>query len=218
MVAMLADLVPIFGLRLRTPDLELRLPTMAELGDLGAVAEDGVHDPAFMPFFVPWTEFPNPGRGIVLHYLRTLGAWTPRDWHLDMVAYSDGAPVGKQTMSAKDFAVIREVHTGSWMGRRHHGRGLGTQMRAALLALAFDGLGATSARSAAFEDNPSSLRVSEKLGYRPDGIEIYARRGVAARTQRLRLDLADWRAVVRVPVEIEGLEPCLPMFGLEPKA
>lgn len=218
MVAMLADLVPIFGLRLRTPNLELRLPTLVELGDLGAVAEDGVHDPAAMPFQVPWTEFPDTGRGVVLHYLRTLGGWTPQHWHLDLVAYLDGAPVGKQTMSGKDFAIIREVYTGSWLGRRFHGRGIGTEMRAALLALAFDGLGARYARSSAFEDNPSSLRVSEKLGYRRDGFELNARRGQPALTHRLRLSVDDWRATVRVPVEVEGLEPCLPMFGLEPAA
>ncbi len=42
-------------------------------------------------------------------------------------------------------------------------------MRAAVLLLAFDHLGARTARSEAFADNPASLRVSEKLGYAPDG-------------------------------------------------
>jgi RimJ/RimL family protein N-acetyltransferase len=85
-------------------------------------------------------------------------------------------------------------------------------MRAAVLSFAFDHLDATRARSGAFLDNPASLRVSEKLGYRRDGIEIYARRGERAENTRLLVTPAtfrrpDWR------LEVEGLEACLPMLG-----
>lgn len=73
--------------------------------------------------------------------------------------------------------MLREVHTGSWLGRRYQGQGIGTQMRAAVLHLALDGLGAQRAVSAAFEDNPASLGVSRKLGYRDDGIEWHVVRG-----------------------------------------
>jgi RimJ/RimL family protein N-acetyltransferase len=69
-----------------------------------------------------------------------------------------------------------------------------TQMRAAVLALAFDGLEAQSAVSAAFEDNPASLGVSRKLGYRDDGIEWHLVCGRPALTRRLRLELANWQA------------------------
>jgi hypothetical protein len=34
--------------------------------------------------------------------------------------------------------------------------------------------------------------------------------------QRLRLTRDDWLATRSVPVEIEGLAPCLPMFGVPP--
>lgn len=33
---------------------------------------------------------------------------------------------------------------------------------------------------------------------------------------RLRLTRADWQAARTVPVQIHGLEPCLPHFGLPP--
>jgi hypothetical protein len=81
---------------------------------------------------------------------------------------------------AKQFAIIREVSTGSWLGAAYQRRGFGTEMRAAVLQLAFDHLGATAARSGAFTDNPASLRISEKLGYRTDGASSHARRGTAA--------------------------------------
>ncbi len=90
---------------------------------------------------------------------------------LELAVIRDGVVVGIQGIGGRDFAVLREVHTGSWLGRRYQRQGIGTQMRAAVLHLAFEGLGAKPAVSAAFEDNPASLGVSRKLGYRDDGIE-----------------------------------------------
>lgn len=57
---MLTDVWPLFGLVLRTPRLELRLPSLEQLARLGRLADEGVHDPALMPFLAPWTDLP-PG-------------------------------------------------------------------------------------------------------------------------------------------------------------
>ena len=142
-----------------------------------------------------------------------------RDEHDDgcdhAVALRDGRVVGTQELGATEFAVIREVATGSWLGLRHQGRGIGTEMRAAVLMFAFDALGATRARSAAFVDNPASLRVSDKLGYRPDGSETVARRGVATDDVRLLLTpdafrRPDWGLAV------DGVAACLPMLEVSP--
>jgi hypothetical protein len=54
-----------------------------------------------------------------------------------------------------DYPVLREVSIFSWVGVRHHGRGIGTEMRAAALHLAFACLSATDAVSGAFADNVS---------------------------------------------------------------
>jgi RimJ/RimL family protein N-acetyltransferase len=125
--------------------------------------------------------------------------------------FEAGEVVGEQVVSGHGFAVLREVQSGSWLGRRFQGRGIGTEMRAAVLHLAFAGLGARAARSAAFEDNAASLGVSRRLGYRPDGEEWVESRGAARRTIRLRLDAAGWRPTA--PVTLDGLEPCLPFLG-----
>jgi RimJ/RimL family protein N-acetyltransferase len=137
---------------------------------------------------------------------------------LELAVIRDGVVVGTQGVGGRDFAVLREVHTGSWLGRRYQGQGIGTQMRAAVLALAFEGLGAHWAVSAAFEDNPVSLGVSRKLGYRDDGIDWHLVRSRPALTHRLRLGRADWQAAHTVPVQIHGLPPCLPFFGLPAKS
>ncbi len=97
--------------------------------------------------------------------------WSPEKWSLQFVVVADGVVIGTQEVGATQFATLREVGTGSWLGRAHHGKGYGTEMRAAVLDLAFDGLGAEYATSEAFEDNVASYRVSRKLGYVDDGIE-----------------------------------------------
>src|SRR5256885_9501597 len=58
-----------------------------------------------------------------------------------------GRPIGVQEVAGRDFAGTRRVSTGSWLGAPHQGHGLGTEMRAAVLELAFRGLGAEVAVS-----------------------------------------------------------------------
>jgi RimJ/RimL family protein N-acetyltransferase len=124
-----------------------------------------------------------------------------------------GEPLGIQAIDATDFAVTRELASGSWLGRRHHRQGVGTEMRAAVLHLAFAGLGAEWATSVSASDNAASIGVSRKLGYADDGIEVSVARGAARVDRRFRLDRATWAAHRSVPVEIEGLEPCRPLLG-----
>jgi len=213
---MLIDHWPLVGLRLTAGPLELRLPTDAELSELADLAAQGMHEPGRMPFLVSWPSLPprERARALVQRHWQHRAGWSPDAWSLDLAVFADGRVVGEQEISARDFSVVREVSTFSWLGVRHHGKGIGTRMRAAALHLAFAGLDATDAVSAAFADNAPSLRVSEKLGYQPDGIERLAAQGRVTTTQRLRLTRARWEAVARVPVGVTGLDRCRPLFGL----
>jgi RimJ/RimL family protein N-acetyltransferase len=127
---------------------------------------------------------------------------------LELAVVRDGVVAGSQGVGGRHFTVLREVHTGSWLGRRHQGQGIGTQMPAV------QGLAAQWAVSAAFEDNPASLGVSRKLGYRDDGFEWHLVRGRPAQTRRLRLDRAGWQATRDDPSSNSRLPPCLPSFGV----
>lgn len=207
---------PLLGLRLRTPRLELRLPSPEELAALASVAAHGVHAPDTMPFMVPWTDRPpaEAARGVVQHHWLTLGQWTPDDWQLNFTVFHAGEVVGQQDLRAHDLAVLRQVGTGSWLGLHHHGKGIGTEMRAAVLHLAFTGLGADEALSSAFADSHASLAVSRKLGYQDNGTARRVVRGAMTTEHRMRLTRAQWEKHATTPVTIEGLAPCLPMFGV----
>jgi RimJ/RimL family protein N-acetyltransferase len=207
------DLSPLYGLRLRTPRLELRLPDAAELERLRAIALAGVHPPEFMPFTVAWTDDPELASFLPYHETHRQ-EWGVDEWHLELGVWLRGDPVGVQAVTATDFQATRTVMTGSWLGQRFQRQGVGTEMRTAVLELVFRGIGAEVARSGAIDGNAASLRVSEKLGYRIVGSGIVAPRGVEVEHTDVELRREDWRPPV--PVEIEGLEPCLPLFGAAP--
>ncbi|GAA1984845.1 GNAT family N-acetyltransferase [Kitasatospora viridis] len=213
---MLSDHWPPLGLRLTTPRLELRLPTEPQLAALAELAAAGVHEPDRMPFINTWTDLPptERARSVVQHHWLRRGNWTPQDWSLNLVVLRDGEVLGLQSLWAREFAVKREVHSGSWLGLAHHGQGVGTEMRAAVLHLAFAGLGALTAGSGYLDGNEGSAAVSRRLGYRPDGTDHYVVRGARVASHRLRLSREDWEAHRSVPVAVAGLTPCLPLFGL----
>ena len=125
-----------------------------------------------------------------------------------------GEAVGVQGLMGKHFAVTRSVLTGSWLVQRHQSQGVGKEMRAAVLHLAFAGLGAAEAHTSSFEDNPASLGVTRALGYRPNGVQIDDREGKPVRHLRFLLARAEWEQHRRADIEIENLEPCLGLIGL----
>src|SRR6187397_314704 len=70
---------PIFGLRLRTEHLVLRLPTDEDVVGLLEVAKAGIHPPDKMPFGMAWTSVEGAAfdRSFMQHYWRTRGAFSP---------------------------------------------------------------------------------------------------------------------------------------------
>jgi RimJ/RimL family protein N-acetyltransferase len=163
-----------------------------------------------MPFYVPWTDDLHLDAFLAFHR----AAWTdwhPDKWTLTLCAFLDGKPSGAQDAGAQSFATTREVATGSWLGAPYQGKGLGTEQRAAVLELAFSGLGAKAAVSGSFAHNVKSQRVSEKLGYRKTGTRTMQSRGEPVEHYDYRLERGDWRSPVQV--ELIGLEPALPLFG-----
>ena len=210
-----AEIFPPLGVRVTCGPLELRGIGDTEMLALLDVVQDGIHDPDRMPFFFPWTDA--PASEMPLSYLqwwtRGLATWSREAWSLDLCALWEGEVVGVQGVATQDFLTFRYGETGSWLGRRFQGRGIGTAARQALCALLFDHLDFEFITSAAFTDNPASLRVSEKLGYRDNGISWSKPRGTRAVTLRLLLLPEDF--VRGEPITVEGIEPLRRFIGLD---
>jgi RimJ/RimL family protein N-acetyltransferase len=131
------------------------------------------------------------------------------------VVVVDGRIVGSQGISAANFAILRTIETGSWLGLEFQGQGIGKAMRSAVVALAFEYLGAERITSGAFFDNPASQRVSRATGYEANGTNVVVRRGVAVEQLRFILTKQSWGAnEARAHTTVEGFEPCRPLFGL----
>ena len=209
------DLAPLSGLVLRTPRLELRLPCDDELRTLALVAQQGVHDPGRMPFLVPWTD-PSATfvEDFVAYHAAVRAQWHPENWRLELAVFRSGQPIGIQVINAEHFSACRTTGSASWLAISRQGHGYGTEMRTAILELAFRGLDAHTAVSGAFADNPASARVSAKLGYAKDGVRSPMVRGRAVHEDRFRLTRDRFDAVEHVPVTIEGVDACRFLFGV----
>lgn len=212
----LASAWPLFGLRVRTERLELRVPTDVELLELMELARAGIHPPDEMPFGVAWSTLPSPAfeRGFLAYHWANRSGWSAESWELGLAAWFEGRWVGMQGMHGRGFPASRSVHTGSWLGRSFQGQGLGKEMRLAVLSLAFDGLGARLAETEAFMGNAASNGVSRALGYEENGFGSLVPEGVPRETRRYRMTADGWRDRPRPQVTIQGLDACLEMFGV----
>jgi RimJ/RimL family protein N-acetyltransferase len=207
---------PLFDLRLSVPGLRLRPMTEADLAPLADLMPGDVEqDPGLAGYDVG---DPRTARGIVSHqaYWRAYGTWRPGSWRLSFVVRTpDGEILGVQELEGNDFPTLRTVDSSSWLVTAARGRGLGKQMRTAVLALAFGPLEAQAAITSAWHDNHASLGVSRALGYRPNGESLHAHPGRVDVLKHLRLPRADWLASgLGEQVEITGFGACLPLFGL----
>ncbi len=199
---------PLPSLLLRTERLELRLPTDAEVEALArAIEEHGIHPREEMPFAVAWTDAigtPAFVPNMLRRFREQRQHRVPDDWRMNFLAFLDGRPIGSQSIGAENFAIARSVATGSYLLRPFQGQGLGTEMRAAVLAFAFDVLEAERAESGAIAGNDASARVSEKLGYEHVGWSELSPRGEAVPERRFELVRERWLAQPHPAVEISG--------------
>ena len=204
---------PLFDLRLRCGPVSLRPVTDADLPRLSAILPDDLdHDP-HVERFVGLDGDRDRRRLMVQGIWRARGTWSPSKWCLDLAVEHGGRLVGVQALEGDDFVTLRTVDSYSWLVADARGQGLGVAMRTAVLGLAFDHLGAVAAVSSAVLDNAASLGVSRRLGYADNGLSRTNSVNGVVELQHLRLTREVWAAGGH-HVEVSGLEPCLPWFGL----
>ncbi len=176
-----AHTYPPLNVEVRTPRLTLAGATDELLERLVPIVRAGVADAAPWPFDDPNSLYAdNPDRE--WRWLRRIWAGRSRVdesfWRLYFVVLVNDEAVGMQDLKGVDFLKFGTVSTFSWLVPGQRGRGIGGEMRAAVLHLAFAGFGAREAESDAFTDNHASNKVSRALATSrtaPRGIPAAAR-------------------------------------------
>ncbi len=203
----MAEIWPPYRLTLIENDLTMSVITDDDIPGLVDLALRGIHEPEQMPFSMPWTtaEPDQLPANMIRFYSSVRAGFTPENFHLLFAVRVGGELAGTQEMHSKNFTVTKTGETGSWLGKEFQGRGVGTRMRRAICAFAFDHLGAEEMTSGAFLDNPASLAVSAKVGYRPNGrFRMTRREGEMAVNQRLVLTPESF--VRGEPIEVTGAD------------
>lgn len=213
----LDEIFPPFALRIACGPLSMAVLRDEDIPAIVDLVRAGIHDPDFLPFYLPWTLAPAEELplNLVRYYWQQRSATSAERFGLQLVVRHEDSIVGMQDIMAANFAKTRVMRTGSWLGRAHQGRGIGTLMRQTVCVLGFDHLSADFMQSEFVVGNAASQRVSEKLGYRPAG------------THRIEDPLSEgWREEARVllapgdfvrpaePVRVEGAAELRTFLGL----
>jgi RimJ/RimL family protein N-acetyltransferase len=204
---------PFFDLRISGAEVLLRGVTDADLDPLLAVLPDDLEMDPSAERFAALDDDTDRRRLFTSEIWRHRGTWSPTSWCLDLVVEVDGRAVGVQALEGEDFPLLQTVDSFSWLSYDVRGRGLATQMRAGVLAFAFEHLGAVAAVSSARTDNLASLAVSRRLGYADNGLSRTNTPTGVSELQHVRLTREAWRQGQR-PATVSGVEACLPWFGL----
>ena len=209
---------PLLNVEIRTPKLTLLGASDDLLERLVPIIREGVVMPGQAPFDDPMSLYEDsPQRE--WKWLRAIWAGRaragPQWWRFYFVVVVDGNPIGMQDLIGTDFAALGTVSTFSWLQPSSRRLGLGTEMRSAILHLAFAGLGAREASSEAFTDNDASNAVSRALGYEPNGTTWATRRGDPALLNAWKLARKQWERSRRDDIQLTGVEACWPVLGLD---
>jgi RimJ/RimL family protein N-acetyltransferase len=204
-------------LRIETPRLTLVGASDEALLRLLPVVREGVVGADEKPFDDPMSLYAdNPERE--LRWMRNIwrgrASVSPEYWRLYFVVMVDDEPVGMQDLIGVDFEALGTVTSFSWLKPRARAAGIGTEMRSAILHLAFEGLDAKEAGSEGFTDNRASNRVSEALGYEPNGTNWATRRGERAELQRWVISRARWEQRRRSDIRMSGVAEAKTALGI----
>jgi RimJ/RimL family protein N-acetyltransferase len=205
---------PLFDLRLHLGDVTLRTMTEADLAPLAVIQPADLETNPHLPALTADPAIRH-AQTVYQSYWSYLGSWRHDSWRLPFTVEVRGEITGWQEIEAARYPVRRTVETASWLATAWQGHGIGKTMRLAVLALAFDGLGALAAETEAWHDNAASLGVSRSLGYADNGVTLHARGDQVDEMPRLRMTHETWTARhTGHGVVIEGLDGCRYLFGV----
>lgn len=214
----LEEIWPPFALRIRCGDMELSPVRESDYPELADIAGGGVRRHDLPAFLVNWDSGTRDevARSIAQYQWSTRANFRVNDWTIEFTVRVGGRVVGVQGVSAQDFPRTRSVSTGSWLALHEQGRGYGTRMRRAAVTAFADHFDAVSFHSGFFQGNDASRKVSEKLGYSPNGVKTIVAQDASAHVERqVILAAADIKRGSDL-VEVVGTERVRRFLGLDP--
>lgn len=192
-------------LRIRTPRLELRIPTDHELVDLGKRSHGRILEPGQEHYFqTGWWRAKQPDYtyNLIRHNAEMKATWAISRWTLYLVPFLEGQGIGQISLRAFSFPRNRSLNTGSWLLPEFRGQGFAREMRAGLLWFGFETLDAYAFTTAARHDNAASIKTTLSLGYKPDRESVDRRHFRIAREKWLD----------DTPTEVHGFGRCSSFF------
>ena len=189
----------------------------SDYSELAAIATGGVRKNDVPAFLVDWDSGSDEeiARSIAQYQWSTRANFRVDDWTIEFTVRVGGRVIGVQGVSAKDFTRSRSVSTGSWLAVHEQGKGYGTRMRRATVAAFADEFDVETFHSAYFEGNDASRRVSEKLGYSPNGVKVIVAQDGHAHTEPQVIVAASTVNRGPDPVGVDGAEVVRQFLGHE---
>jgi RimJ/RimL family protein N-acetyltransferase len=207
---------PILDIRLAVGQIVLDPLRERDLDELARLLPDDVEQDPEAPIWEQLDAVGNRHRILLQSYWRSHADWSPTSWALHFRVSENGESVGVQVLEGEHFPELRTVDSASWLVPNARGRGIGVAMRTAVLALAFDHLGAATAVTSAREDNAASLGVSRRIGYVDNGISRSLSPTGPCTLIHMLLTRERWSSSgLGSAVAASGLDGTAPWFGVE---
>lgn len=213
----IAEIWPPYACVIRMGEFTLSPVRETDYPELADLARGGVRQTGVNAFLVPWDTGSDVeiARSIAQYQWSIRAAFTIERWSLEFIVRHRGQAIGVQGVSASHYLLTRTVETGSWLGRSLQGFGYGTLMRHALIAAFAEQFGAETFHSGHFAANDASRRVSEKLGYRPNGEKTITAAGDIPLVEKRVILAACDIPPTPVPLVVEGVAELRAFLGLE---
>ena len=198
--------------------MELSAVREADLPELADIARNGVRRPGVQAFPADWdTGTPEQiAASLAQYHWATRANLTVEKWTIEFTVRVKGRVVGVQGVSSERYPLTRTLSTGSWLAPNEQGRGYGTRMRSMVIDCFIRQFGAHRFDTGYIDGNAASRRVSEKLGYSPNGHRRIISQDGAPRTEhQLVLFAADYEHT-EDEVNVTGAEAVRRFLDLEP--
>ncbi|UVI37246.1 GNAT family N-acetyltransferase [Brevibacterium spongiae] len=208
---------PPYSLHLRSGDMELSPVREGDLPELAQIAKGGVRRDGIEAFLIDWDSGSDEevARSLAQYHWATRANFTVDEWTIEFTVRVGGRVVGIQGVNGSRYPLTRTVSTGSWLAKKEQGRGFGTKMRSMVVSTFIEHFGAGRFETAYIAGNDASRRVSEKLGYSPNGDHvIIAQQGRPRTENKMVLRAEDFRSSVG-EVQVAGAEAVRSFLGIE---